>query len=421
MKPVALPHSTDAEQGVLSSMLQSTEAVAAAVNRIGQTADDWFFIPSNGKLYGAIVENWQVGKTLELTLFTGQLRDERKLDGIGGVSRLTEIRTFSSSHVLIDHYLDALSDKRTLRQIIQTAAELIRRAQEGQDDVAGVIQDAERALIQLTQRDSSTRGRKIKEIVQDVIGNMDNPEKIYGISTGYPKLDEIVGGLAPGSKIVIAAKTSAGKSALAANIAHSLAVTRNVPTAIFTFEMNSNQFAQRLLQIRSGISIRSITRNEADAFDYARFTRAASEIGDSKLTIINERLDIAGIRARCLQLKPRVAIIDYLQIVPEKRQKGESTTERLDRMSAETKQIADNLGITVLELSQVTTDAHGVSTTRYSSGITNDADQLWHVVGDDDDNKAKIDKTIVVAKQREGPKGEVEFTYEKALTRFTEK
>jgi replicative DNA helicase len=116
-----------------------------------------------------------------------------------------------------------------------------------------------------------------------------------------------------------------------------------------------------------------------------------------------------------------VAIIDYLQIVPEKRQKGESTTERLDRMSAETKQIADNLGITVLELSQVTVDSHGVATTRYSSGITNDADQLWHVVGDDDDNKAKIDKTIVVAKQREGPKGEVEFTYEKALTRFTEK
>lgn len=421
MKSAVLPHSIEAEQGVLSSMLQSGEAIATAVNRIGQSPGDWFFRPINGKLYNAIVQNWQTGKPTELTLLTSQLRDERLLDELGGASRLTEVYTFSSSHVLIDHYLNTLSEKRTLRQIIKAGSELIQRAQQGQDDVEGVIREVENTLIRITHRDTNNRGRKIKDIVQDVIGNMDNPEKIYGISTGYLKLDEIAGGLAPGSKIVIAGKTSSGKSALAANIAHSLAVTRHVPTAIFTFEMNSNQFAQRLLQIRSGISIRSITRNEADAFDFRKFTQAASEVGDSKLTIINERLDINGIRARCLQLKPRVAIIDYLQIVPEKRHKGESTTERLDRMSTETKQIADNLGITVIELSQVTVDSHGVATTRYSSGITNDADQLWHVIGDDDDKKAKIDKTIVVAKQREGPKGEVHFTYEKALTRFTEK
>ncbi len=415
------PASIEAEQGVLSSILQSAYAIAEAVHRIGQTCGDWFSVPANGKLYDAIVKNWHVGRPLELTVFTTQLRDERKLDEIGGASRLTEIRLFAPAATLITYYLDSLADKRTLRHIIATAKEMARRASEEQNDVDGIMKYIETELLALTDCTGRPRHRAISDIVLDVMESMDEPEKIYGISTGYPKLDHIVGGLAPGSKIVIAAKTSAGKSALAANIAHSLSVDRNYTTAIFTFEMNANQFAQRIMQIRSGVSIRAITRNEADAFEFKKFSEAAAEIRESKLIIINERLDIAGIRARCLQLRPRIAIVDYLQIVPEKRLKGESTTERLDRMSTETKQIADNLGITVIELSQVTVDSHGVATTRYSSGITNDADILMHVTGEDDDSREKIDKTVVVAKQREGPKGEVDFIFEKSTTKFTEK
>ena len=413
------PQSIEAEHGVISCMMQSRDAIAAAVDRIGEVAGDWFYHPTNRTLYDSIVDNWRSDRTTDLTLFTVQLRDEGKLEQLGGAAMLTSIYTFSYTG-MIDHFLDLLSEKRTLRHIIAVGNQLVRRAHEEQDDLDSIIKDVETALFNIGQTNGPKRAT-IGDIVTSVISNLDHPEKIHGISTGYPKLDELVGGFSPGAKIVIAAKTSAGKSALAANIAHSLAVVRSVPTAIFTFEMNANQFAQRVLQIRSGVSIRSITRNEADAFDYQKFIQAAGDVRESKLMIINERLDIDGIRARCLQLLPRVAIIDYLQIVPEKRQKGESTTERLDRMSAETKQIADNLGITVLELSQVTVDAHGVATTRYSSGITNDADQLWHVVGDDDDNKSKIDKTIVVAKQREGPKGEVPFVFVKKLTRFTEK
>lgn len=411
------PHSAEAEEGVLGSMLLSPYSVIPeCVERI---SEQYFYIPAHQTVYVELVRLWRAAGAIDLITFTQVLRDKNLLDSIGGASFITSLYTFVPTAANANYYLDIVRDKFVLREIIAAATESVRRAYEEQDEVSNLLEEVERKIMAIGRPESASR-RSIDQIVGDVMENLAEPEKIYGISTGYPQLDELVGGYAPGAKIVIAAKTSAGKSALAANLAHSLAVNRDYPTAIFTFEMNANQFAQRIIQIRSGVSIRAITRNEADAWQYKKFNDSASEVRKSKLIIINERLDIAGIRARCLQLRPRVAIIDYLQIVPEKREKGESITERLDRMSTETKQIADNLGITVIELSQVTEDSHGVARTRYSSGITNDADQLWHVTGDDDDSKPVIDKTVVVAKQREGPKGEVEFRYEKAITRFTE-
>ena len=416
----SLPADVEAERGLLSAMMDhGGEAIATVQHAIQNNAEEWLSVPVHRTVYNALVDDWRHGIKFDLILFTGKLRDAKILERIGGAAFVTSLVTMMCPAASASDYLERLGEKRWLRHVHQIGAEIIEAAVEHQDDIPHVLHTVESALLRIVARDGKTKARTVRNIVGDVITNLSDPEKILGISTGFPHLDEVVGGLAEGAKIVLAGPTSGGKSAFAQCLADSLAVTRGIPTAIFTFEMSAEQVVQRLIQIRSEVSVRAIARQEAELFDVDAFTKAAGEVSAAPLWIIEERLDIAGIRSRCLQLKPRVAIIDYLQIVPEQKQRGENTTDKLDRMSGETKQIAHDLHMTLIELSQLTTDEKsGKTKTRGSSAITNDSDQLWIVEGADDETKETVPKEIVIPKQRDGPRQKIPFVFVKPITKF---
>jgi replicative DNA helicase len=416
------PHSVECEMGALSAMWRGgPDHLAEAYNQIHADSREWFHIPAHGSLYDELMSAWHNHRSLELVVFTQNLRDAKKLDEVGGAALITQIHGFSVP-AMLPTYLSELSDKRWLRRVIRTGTEIMQRGYQNQNDVEGTLREVEHALLTLSNRHGLAKPKNIRELTQAVIESLDDPEKALGISTGFEALDALVGGFAECSKVVLAGKTSGGKSALAATFAESLAVRRKHSVAIFTFEMSARQYVQRIVQIHAGISARSMIGGKADMFKVGEFAKASEEVADSKLSVFDERLDIAGIRARCIQIKPRVAIIDYLQIVPEKKQKGENTTDKFDRMSNETKQLAHQLGITVIELSQLTFDEkHGTFKTRSSSGITNDADQLWVLEGKDDEEENVIEKRLAIAKQREGPRGHVDFKFEKPCTRFIQK
>lgn len=418
------PNSEENEKGVLSSMLiGGREVVGRVYERIRMNHEEWFYTPRHALIYVGMIDLWKDGIPIDEVTVQGILSDQGNLEKVGGIVFITQIAIFVPSAVNVNYYLDDLSDKRWLRYVIQAGIDTTRDGYEAQDDVEGALRNVESRLMELTQRHASySRQRSISEITTQMIENLEDPERSLGISTGYAKLDALAGGLAPCVKICIAGKTSGGKSAFAANLANHIAVIHGHKTAVFTYEMSAEQWVQRIAQINSGVSARSVVGSNVDLFNIQRFQGAASAISESNLIVTNDRLDITGIRARCMQIKPRVAIIDYLQIIPELKQKGENTTDKLDRMSAETKQIAHQLGITVIELSQLTTDEKtGSSKTRGSSGITNDSDMLWIIEGDDDDEKTVIDKWLIVPKQRYGPKGRVPFSFNKPCTKFTEK
>ena len=417
------PADIESERALLGSMMdRGGEAVSTVCRSIQDDCEEWLTIPAHWTVYRGLVDDWRRGVSFDLILFTGKLRDSQLLDGIGGAAFVTGLFTMMIPASSATFYLDRLADKRWLRHVLRIGAEISSAALDHQDDVSGVMRTVESSLLRIASRDGKAKSRNVKQIVATVIDNLIDTEKILGISTGFPNLDEVVGGLAEGAKIVLAGPISGGKSAFAQCMADSLAVTRAIPTAIFSFEMTADQVAQRLIQIRSETSVRSIARQEAELFAVDAFNIAAQELAGAPLWIIDERLDIAGIRSRCLQLKPRVAIIDYLQIVPERKQRGENTTDKLDRMSAETKQIAHDLGLTVIELSQLTTDEKsGKSKTRGSSGITADSDQLWIIEGEDDEAKTTIPKQITIAKQRDGGRKAVPFTFVKPITKFRQR
>jgi replicative DNA helicase len=416
-----VPNAPEAEQALLSSIMQGGDSVIAAVLDSGGSDSGLFYNPVLKGVFTALCDRFKANEPVnDLILLTGILRSQIQ------PAELTSIYTLVPSTGNWRYYLDELKDKQWLRECIRISTENVRRAMESNADANEIVKLTENTLLDLSRRrlNGHCSRTTIKEIVEDVLTHMDTPQAL-GISTGFPSLDEVVGGFCAGEKIVIAGPMKGGKSAFAENLADSFAVCRNIPTAIFSFEMSARQVVQRLIQIRSGVSTRSIARGQADLMATQNYGTAASEIAKAPLFIIKDRLDVAGIRARCLQLKASdklvVAIIDYVQIIPEPRTKGESTVERLDRVSIGTKQIADQLGLIVIELSQLTETKDGKFNTKWSSGITADCDKRLDIGGNDDDGKDVIDKNIHVSYQREGPKGYVDFRFHKPTTRFKEK
>lgn len=396
--------------------------IGCAVEEIGRSGNDYFAIPAHETIYTEIVADWLKGAEFDEIIFTQRLRDEKKLDPLGGNAKINTLRWFVPSAANLQNFLEILRDKRWLRLAHRLGEKIAQASLEQQHEVEGIKREVERALFELS-RDSGEqrRQRSIKEIVRDVLANIDEPEKVLGISTGFPKLDAVVGGLAPGAKIVLAGKISGGKSAFAECLADSLAVTRKVPVAIFTFEMSAEQTVQRIIQIRAEVSTRSVVTGESGMFGVSEYSQAAAEVAASPLHVISSRIDVAGIRSWCLRLQPRVAIIDYLQIIPERKQQGENRTDQLDRMSGETKQLAHSTGMTIIELSQLTMDKDGTVKTRGSHGITADSDQLWIIEGEDDEEKQVIEKNLTIAKQRDGERRSIPFHFVRAITKFRQK
>lgn len=418
-----LPHSIEAEQGILGSMLISPRDAIPQVMQL--ITADYFYIPAHQTIFTEAVRAWKTDGTLDLITFTTRLRNRNLLDHVGGASFITSLFTFVPTAANVGYYIEIVRDKYVLREIIETCTEGARRAYEEQDEVEELcLKPLQKKILAIQAR--GRRQKTIKEIVGDMVDALNEPQSVLGVSSGFPTLDAVIGGFARQQKIVVAGATSSGKSALVAQFANSLAVDRKMPCALFTFEMSAEESVQRLAQIRSCVSIRGdLLVQQPEMFLIDQFHKATNEIAQSPLTVVSDRLDVEGIRSKCVQLKQeglRFCLIDYFQIIPEPHRKGESTTERLDRMSVATKQIASDLDITVIELSQVTVDEKsGKTTTRYSSGITNDADKLLVIQGSDDDAKDRIEKEIVVAKQRNGGKGRVAFTFHKPTTTFREK
>lgn len=405
----------EAERSVLGSMIAAESVIAECELKIHA---GYFSIPAHQLCYAELIVMWHDGKRIDLVTFTAHLRDRKLLDTVGGIPSVTALFTAVPSPANIQSYLEIVRDKYILRQLASASSGIEKRCFEEQSNVEELLSDARDKICLIDSEKTFSRQRETSDIVSEVLHDLDNPETALGTPTGFESLDEVIGGMAPKANIVIAGPISGGKSALAQAIANHVGITKGIPTAIFTFEMSDNQTIQRIIQIRSEVSARSVATRAASMFEIDAFGKAASEVSVSQLRVISERLDVAGIRARCMQLKPRIAIIDYLQIIPEKQQKNESRTERFDRMSAEVKQIAMQLGITTITLSQLNEKL----TTYGSRMVTGDADILIVIESDDteDDSKPISHKNLVIAKQRDGSRPTLPFTFVKAITKFRE-
>ncbi len=223
-----LPHSVEAEQGVLGSMLISPrEIIAECVEKIN---DEYFYIPAHQTVYDVLVELWNAGQGIDLITFTQILRDRNLLETVGGASFVTSLFTFVPTAANVGYYLEIVRDKYILRQIIAACTESVRRSFEEQDEVNNLLDEVEQKIFAVGEDRFKGQMLTMKDQVMEAIESI---EKLYerrggitGISTGFVEFDRMTNGLHAAEMIVIAARPSMGKTALAMNIAEHVAVQR---------------------------------------------------------------------------------------------------------------------------------------------------------------------------------------------------
>src|SRR2546421_4239269 len=314
----APPHSVEAEQGVLGSMLISPrEAIAEVVEKI--TAD-YFYVPAHQTIYSTLVDLWNVGQAIDLITFTQVLRDRNLLESVGGAAFVTSLFTFVPTAANVGYYLDIVRDKYILRQIITASTESVRRAYEEQDEVSNLLDEVEQRIFAVGEDRFKGQMLSMKDQVMEAIESI---EKLYerkggitGISTGFVEFDRMTSGLHAAEMIVIAARPSMGKTALAMNIAEHVSINEKLPVGVFSLEMSSQQLVQRLLCSRARVNLQKVRDGFLGERDFPSLTAAASKLAEAKIFIDDSAsLSILELRAKARRLKAQqdvqLIIVDY--------------------------------------------------------------------------------------------------------------
>ncbi len=316
------PHSVEAEQGVLGSMLISPrETIAECVEKI---TEEYFYVPAHRTIYNVLVDLWNAGQAIDLITFTQVLRDRSLLESVGGAAFVTSLFTFVPTAANVGYYIDIVRDKYILREIIATATESVRRAYEEQDEVNDLLDEVEQRIFAVGEDRFKGEMLSMKEQVMSTLESIEklfeNKGAITGVSTGFRDLDKLTSGLHSSEMIVIAARPSMGKTALAMNIAEHAAIEVKLPVAIFSLEMSAQQLVQRMLCSRARVNLAKTRDGFLAEADFPKLTNAASKLAEARIFIDDSAgLTILELRAKARRLKAQqnvqLIIVDYLQLL----------------------------------------------------------------------------------------------------------
>jgi replicative DNA helicase len=383
------PHSVEAEQGVLGSMLISPrETIAECVEKINE---EYFYVPAHRTIYEVLVDLWNTRQGIDLITFTQVLRDRNLLDAVGGPAFVTNLFTFVPTAANVQYYLEIVRDKYILRQIISAATESVRRAYEEQEDVENLLDEVEQKIFDVGEDRFKGQMLSMKDHAMQAIETI---EKLYerkgsitGISTGFVEFDRMTSGLHPSEMVVIAARPSMGKTALAMNIAEYVAINEKLAVGVFSLEMSSQQLVQRLLCSRARVNLQRVRDGFLGERDFPSLTAAASKLAEAKMFIDDSAsLSILELRAKARRLKAQqdvsLIIVDYLQLLRSTSRRAQDNRQlEISEISAGLKALAKDLKIPVIVVAQLnrqpeqrTGGKPRLSDLRESGSIEQDAD-----------------------------------------------
>jgi len=440
------PHSVEAEQGVLGSMLISPrETIAECVEKI---TEEYFYVPAHRTIYNVLVDLWNAGQAIDLITFTQVLRDRSLLESVGGAAFVTSLFTFVPTAANVGYYIDIVRDKYILREIIATATESVRRAYEEQDEVNNLLDEVEQRIFAVGEDRFKGEMLSMKEQVMSTLESIEklfeNKGAITGVSTGFRDLDKLTSGLHSSEMIVIAARPSMGKTALAMNIAEHAAIEVKLPVAIFSLEMSAQQLVQRMLCSRARVNLAKTRDGFLAEADFPKLTHAASKLAEAKIFIDDSAgLSILELRAKARRLKAQqdvqLIIVDYLQLLRSTSRRAHDNRQlEISEISAGLKGLAKELKIPIIVVAQLnrnpeirTGSGKGVprlADLRESGSIEQDADLVGLLVreeyyADSDEERTELEgkAELIIAKQRNGPIGQVKLTFLKNFTRFEDR
>ncbi len=436
------PHAVDAEESLLGSIIIDA-TVLNDVQLIVRNGDD-FFKKTNGAIYDAMAElhNGSM-KTVDYVQLKQILDDRNILDSVGGEEYLVKIANAVPSAASASHYARLVKEKSVVRQLIAAAGEILQDAYTNPEDPAEILSEAERRIFSIAQQSEQRHAEKLDELLNLAIEQLEANEGriITGVGTGYLRLDEMTSGLQNGEMVIVAARPSMGKTALALNIAENI-VMNGTGVALFSLEMSRQQLVQRLLSSRASVSGHNIRRNMLSDQDMAAIIQATDDLMGKPLFIDDTPgLTITQLRAKARRLKQTenigVILIDYLQLMTSGK-RTESRQQEVSDISRGVKALARELEVPVICLSQLNRAAEQreghrprMSDLRESGSIEQDADvvamlhrESYYHQNDPmwiEENEDKLSLAeLIIAKQRNGPTGAVQLHWDNNCTRFSD-
>ncbi|MEI6084885.1 MAG: replicative DNA helicase [Verrucomicrobiota bacterium] len=435
-----LPNSVDAEMAVLGAMLLSPAEAGAQVRE--RLDEEHFYFAAHQVIFREIAALQDVLTAIDAITLSQRLHDKGLLEEIGGAAFLADLVNRVPTTANVEHYIDIVWEKHLLRRLINAAHDIISKSFDEQDDVKNWIDEVEQQIFSINSEKTASGAKPTKVLVREAMTSIErmfeNRGAISGLSTGFRDLDKITSGLPPGSMFVIAARPSMGKTALAMNIAENCAIDQGRPVGVFSLEMSSEELVKRMLCSRGRVNLRSLHDGFPKERDHADLTTAASALIKAPMYIDDTPgLAINQLRARARRMHSQyqieLIIIDYMQLMraPSRRADSSRQVEVAD-ISAGVKALAKELKIPVIVLSQLNRQPEArddgkprLSDLRESGSIEQDADIVGLLVRPEvyeDDLEAreqlKGKATLYIAKQRNGPTGDVPLTFRNEFTRF---
>ena len=431
-----LPSNLDAERSILGAVLLDNNALNTAIESL--KAED-FFLPQHRHVFTQMIALADAQQAIDLVTLTEELHRRGELEASGGAPYLASLVDGVPRVSNVEHYARIVKEKAILRNLIHATHSIQQRALEGEEGADAILDNAESSIFALAEDRVKAGLLPIKDIVRD---NFDRLEKIFregksitGISTGYGELDKLLSGLQPSELIILAARPSQGKTALALNLAENIGIRGGLPVAVFSLEMSKESLLQRLVASVAQVDANKFRSGHLSREDWKRMTEALSKIASSPLWVDDAGstsvLEI-GAKARRLKRDKGLAllVIDYLQLITG-RGRFNSRQEEVASISRGLKGLAKELQIPVLVLSQLTRaperDERGpqLSDLRESGAIEQDADVVMFIYRPNFFNlnaspEERDMADILIAKQRNGPTDKVKFVFRSRLTRFEE-
>jgi replicative DNA helicase len=448
------PQDLEAEMSLLGGLLLEQEAIGQVLQVIPREESHHFYRPDHRRIYEVLIELYDQNKPIDVIVLRDELARRNLLEEVGGVEYLVALTESVPSAANCEHYAGIVRDKGLLRELIRATGNVLDAAYDQRQKTADLLDRVEKELFEVTERRIRGKVLHLRDILEEAYRRIAEHDGrlVTGVPTGFTELNEYTSGFQPGEFIVIAARPSMGKTALALSMAEAISIDEGIPSAVFSLEMSKQQIALRMLSSRSGVEAHNIRRGRISDEQRNHLFQVCGQMCEKPIFVDDTAgMTVMELRAKARRLRQQhrieIVFVDYLQLLSEPKAARESRQQEISSISRALKALARELTIPVVAMAQLNRDPEKregnrprMSDLRESGAIEQDADVviLLHREeyfqeqkarkGRGDSSDVEIDAAVdpavrgkaelIIAKQRNGPTGVVEVHFEKRLTRF---
>ncbi|MBC8544386.1 replicative DNA helicase [Bianquea renquensis] len=434
LTPRVPPHSEEAEQSVLGSMLMDRDAVNVAVENLSQ---EDFYNLRHGEIFGAMVDLYHENRAVDLVTLKNQLEQKGKLEAAGDMKYLSQIAAAVPNSVHIKNYVQIVKDKSLYRKFIQLGNQVMAEGYSTETPIDVLSEEVEQKVFRILQNKGNEDFSHIRDVLLETFDDIERIAKsegeITGIPTGFVDLDYRTSGLQPSDLVLVGARPSMGKTAFALNVVQHAAVRKHKCSAIFSLEMSKKQLVNRMLSCEAGVESEKLRSGKLEDSDWEKLAMALAPLSEAPIYIDDTPgITLAEMRSKCRKLKLDkgldLIMIDYLQLMSGSGRNGDNRQQEISDISRGLKALAREMQAPVVALSQLSRALEAradhrpmLSDLRESGAIEQDADVVMFLYRDEYYHPETEDKNIaeiIIAKQRNGPTGTVKLAWLGQYTKF---